>query len=220
MSVSTHLAIDLDEYDARIRTFIPDYDEMLEVTAAVVVRNRPKDVVDLGTGTGALAAAILARAPRTRITGIDEDAGMLNMAARRLPRRASFVHQSFLTAHLPACDAVVASFALHHVESRRTKGSLYLRMRKALRQSGVVVSADCHPASVSTLATDGMHAWRDHLARCYGRRKAAAFLRAWAHEDFYTPLDVELELAKSAGFDVDVAWRRGAFAVVVCKRRD
>ena len=36
MGVATHLGIKLSEYDARIRTFIPDYEEMLGVAAEVI----------------------------------------------------------------------------------------------------------------------------------------------------------------------------------------
>jgi hypothetical protein len=142
---------------------------------------------------------------------------MLALAARRLRGRASFVHDSFLHARLPPCDAITASFALHHIKSPRTKRALYARARKALRTGGWIVSADCHPAAVAALAVAGRRAWRDHLAHAYGGRKAAAFLRAWAGEDFYMPLEVELQLLQSAGFVVDVIWRRGSFAVVAAQ---
>ena len=217
MAVSTHLQIDLGEYDARIRTFIPRYEEML-AAAVVALRaaERPIEVVvDLGTGTGALAERVAKSFKRARLVGIDEDQGMLAMAARRLPaRRTTLVLDSFLHATLPRCDAVIASFALHHVEHHRTKKALYRRVRTALRPGGVLVSADCHPASGASLAAGGRTAWRDHLAETYGRRKAEGFLHAWSHEDFYVPLDVELSLLRGAGLSPEVTWRRDSFAVI------
>src|SRR6266540_400547 len=110
MGVAAHLGIDLADYDARIRTFIPDYDTMLDVGARILPR-RTRRIIDLGTGTGALAARCLARAPRARVVGIDSDTAILKMAERRLHRRASFIHGSFLRIALPSpADAVVASF--------------------------------------------------------------------------------------------------------------
>jgi ubiquinone/menaquinone biosynthesis C-methylase UbiE len=216
VSVSTHLVIDLAEYDTRIRTFIPDYDTMLDVAAHVVALRRPLDVVDLGTGTAALAARIARAMPKIVVTGIDADAGMLRMAARRLRRRrATLVHDSFLAAALPACDAVTASFALHHVERPRDKRRLFQRAHRALRPGGVLVSADCHPPAMDWLATDGRRAWLRHLAATYGSRQAERFLQAWAKEDFYMTLDDELGLLTSAGFAPTVAWRRNWFAVIV-----
>jgi hypothetical protein len=58
-----------------------------------------------------------------------------------------------------------------------------------------------------------------HLRESYSTRKAEALLRAWGKEDVYVSLDAELALLQSAGFMVDVAWRRGMFAVIVAGRR-
>jgi len=58
MSVASHLGIKISEYDARIRTFIPDYEEMLRVAASAVPR-AARTILDLGVGTGALSAACL-----------------------------------------------------------------------------------------------------------------------------------------------------------------
>lgn len=217
MAVSIHLKIALNEYDARIRTFIPDYEPMLDAAvAALVAARRPvRTVVDLGTGTGALAARVARAVPGVELIGIDEDEGMLGMAARRLKRhRATLIPGNFVRVPLPRCDAMTASFALHHIEQRRVKKALYARARAALRSGGALVSADCHPAANRALAAAGRDAWHAHLAKSYGPRKAEAFLRAWAHEDFYVPLDVELTLLQSAGFTADVVWRRGSFAVI------
>ncbi len=54
MGVATHLGIRLAEYDQRIRTFIPHYEEMLDGAAATVATLAGPDprVVDLGTGSG------------------------------------------------------------------------------------------------------------------------------------------------------------------------
>lgn len=218
MAVSTHLNIDLGEYDARIRTFIPHYEEMLEAAvAALPAAGRPIEaVVDLGTGTGALAHRVAKAATRARLVGIDEDEGMLALAARRLPRaRTTLVFDSFLRAPLPRCDAVTASFSLHHIEHHRAKRALYRRIKAALRPGGVLISADCHPATHGPLAATGRALWRDHLAASYGRRKAEGFLRAWSHEDFYVPLAAELSLMRGAGLTPEVTWRRDSFAVIV-----
>src|SRR5471030_3235528 len=117
MGVATHLGIKLTEYDSRIRTFIPHYEEMLDVAAAAI-SPRARAIVDLGIGTGALSARCLQTAPRARTTGIDVDPDILALAARRLGSRATLVTGSFLRAPLPPCNALVASYALHHVRTR------------------------------------------------------------------------------------------------------
>jgi ubiquinone/menaquinone biosynthesis C-methylase UbiE len=213
MGVATHLGIDLADYDARIRTFIPDYDVMLDEAAATLPRT-VRTIVDLGTGTGALAARCLTRVPRARIVAIDEDADILEAARRRLRGRASFLVGSFLRVPLPPCDSVVASFALHHVRTRAAKASLYRRIRKALTRHGTFISVDCNPASDRTLARDQRDAWSAHLRRAYGSREAENLLAAWGKEDVYVSLDDERELLERAGLKSEVVWRKGAFAVI------
>ena len=213
MSVATHLAIDLREYDARIRTFIPRYDEMLDAAAATVNALRPRVVVDLGIGTGALASRVVRRG--VGLVGIDEDAGILAFAGRRLrTNRPTLVAGSFLRVSLPPCDAIVASLALHHVESLSAKGKLYRRACAALGDKGVFVTADCFPSSLSAPAVDGRRAWLAHLERSYSPRAAREFLRTWAREDFYTTIEQEVALMVAAGLRCDVIWRHDNFAVI------
>jgi SAM-dependent methyltransferase len=218
MSVASHLGIELAEYDHRIRTFIPAYEEMLGA-AADAVDTGARTIVELGVGTGALAARCLKRVPKASVVGIDADSGILALAGRRLGRRAKLLTGNFVRASLPPADAVVASFALHHVRTRDAKARLYQRVGVALRPGGLFISADCHPAADRARAASQRDAWKTHLCASYDAVEAEALLRAWGREDVYVPLDEELALLKRAGFGVDVAWRRGAFAVIVAINR-
>jgi tRNA (cmo5U34)-methyltransferase len=218
MSVASHLGIELAEYDHRIRTFIPAYEEMLGA-AADAVDAGARTIVELGVGTGALAARCLKRLPKATVVGIDADSGILALAGRRLGRRATLLTGNFVRASLPPADAVVASFALHHIRTRGAKARLYQRVRAALRPGGLFISADCHPAANRARAASQRNAWKTHLRASYDAAEAESLLRAWGREDVYVPLDEELALLKRAGFSVDVAWRRDAFAVIVAINR-
>ena len=219
MGAASHLGIRTGEYDARIRTFIPFYEEMLGAAAtalATAITARAPVIVDLGIGSGALAAKCLAALPpRARVLGIDSDAAMLAMAVRRLRQRVETLEGDFLRTPVPACDGITASFALHHVRTRREKARLYRRLFRALRSGGAVVNADCCLAATVRARSADRALWLRHLARRYGARGAERYLRAWAKEDVYLPLADEVALMQRAGFVVDVAWRRASFAVVV-----
>ncbi|MCU1382434.1 MAG: class SAM-dependent methyltransferase [Acidobacteria bacterium] len=217
MGVASHLGITLTEYDSRIRTFIPHYEEMLDV-AALAIPPRARTIVDLGIGTGALSSRCLMRAPAARIVGIDVDPEILSLAGRRLGARATFIAGSFLHAPLPACDVAAASFALHHVRTRAAKASLYRRIRAALRPGGVFMSVDCQPARDARVRAAQFDAWRAHLRASYSAARAKGFLMSWSHEDVYVPLDAEIALLRGAGFRVELLWRRNAFAVLRAAR--
>jgi trans-aconitate methyltransferase len=172
MGVATHLGINLAEYDKRIRTFIPNYQEMLGVAAGNISAHA-KTIVDLGVGTGALASLCLKQAPHARVVGIDSDQEILTLAARRLGRSAMLVCDSFLRAELPPCEVIVASFALHHVRTPRAKANLYRRIRAAVRAGGRFITVDCNPAKENAVARKQRRAWAEHLRKSYSKTQAA-----------------------------------------------
>jgi trans-aconitate methyltransferase len=217
MGATSHLGIKFGSYDATIASLIPHYKELVAAAADAVEalsRTTPA-VVDLGTGSGALAAEILKVRPKARLIGIDADATMLLTAQRRLRGRIQTIHDNFELAKIPRCDVVSASFALHHIDAGRRKAAMYKRCFAALRDGGMLVSADCFLAASARLQREHREAWLRHLQRTYTRKKAENFLRTWAKEDVYFTLDRELELLKDAGFSTEVTWRKDSFAVVV-----
>ena len=220
MSVAEHLGIKTGEYDQQILTFIPFYDDILTAAVgALAALDRPaKTLVDLGTGSGALAGRCVTHLRGVRVIGIDSDAAMLAMAARRLGRRLTPVVANFEAAALPACDVITASFSLHHIARPATKQALFARAFAALGPGGMLIDADCLMNADARLQARDHDEWRRHLAATHGRAGAARFLRAWAGEDTYFTLDVEVALLRAAGFAVDVAWRRGGFAVLAATK--
>ena len=218
MGVASHLGIRIAEYDRRIRTFIPYYEEMLEAVAKHVPP-QARTIVDLGIGTGALAARCLRRAKAAQIVGIDLDREMMRLAERRLRGRVSLLCGTFLRMPLPRCDAVVTSFALHHIRTRPAKARFYRQIAAALHLGGMFLGADCCPARDPELAREQHRAWNLHLQRSYSSKQAAAFLDDWSHEDVYVPLEAEIKLIESAGFAIEVLWRKGAFAVLRGQRK-
>lgn len=216
MSVAEHLGIETSEYDAQILTFIPHYDEILDNAAAALdALERPGQViVDLGTGSGALAARCLRRLRGARVIGIDTDARMLEMAHRRLGRRLSTVVANFESAPIPRCDVVTASFSLHHITTPAAKARVFRRAWRSLAPGGMLIDADCATAASPRLRRKDLAAWHAHLAVAHGKAGATKFLNAWADEDTYFTLDQETSLLHDADFRVDVVWRRGAFAVI------
>ena len=217
MGATAHLGIKPGEYDKAIATLIPHYKELIGAAAAAVdmVARTIPTVVDLGTGSGTLAERILEVRPRARMIGIDADRAMLATATRRLRGQIRTIEDNFERARIPPCDVVSASFALHHIPTRRRKAAVYKRCFSSLRPGGMLVSADCFLASSPIVQKHNREAWLSHLQRAYTRRKAQQFLKTWAKEDVYFTLEREIELLKGAGFGVEVTWRNDSFAVVV-----
>jgi SAM-dependent methyltransferase len=221
MSVVSHLAVSPAQYDARIRSLIPLYDELIAEVARALdqAARQVRLVVDLGIGTGALARACLERTARARVWGIDADPDMMAIARARLgrlSRRVTMTRGSFLDVALPSCDAIVASYSLHHIRTSRAKLAFYRRCYRALPPGGVLINGDCAPASTPRGFARDLDVWFTHLEKTFGTRaRGRRVYESWADEDVYVPLAEEVRLLERAGFAVDVPWRRSPFAVIV-----
>jgi ubiquinone/menaquinone biosynthesis C-methylase UbiE len=220
-SVRKHLRLDIDAYDATIRRFIPAYEEMVATAVHAVVEHAPGLVLDLGAGTGALAAAVLERSKDAVVELVDIDKEMLTRARMRLAAfdgRTRFALRSF-DEPLPACDAVMASLALHHVPTLAAKTALFGRIHSVLEPGGLLVNADVTVPAEQPERTSAYEAWADHLV-ANGCRRADAFghFEAWAQEDTYFPLEDELNALTEAGFDASCAWQHGVSTVVVARK--
>ena len=209
-SVKQHLRLEIEAYDRTIRTWIPGYEQALKRAAEEVARVKPRRVLDLGAGTGALSEAILERSAKATVELLDVDAEMLAQARVRLKRfgeRVHFLRQSFHDA-LPECDAVAASLALHHVPAMTEKTQLYKRVLKALTLGGVLVNADVTMPAGEPRRSEDYAKWATHLVSC-GIKKDRAYehFREWAGEDTYFSLEMELKAMTEAGFAATCVWQ-------------
>lgn len=125
---------------------------------SVLLEQVPMDVervLDLGTGDGRLLALLQAERPAMSGVGVDFSAAMLVAARRRFDadERVKLIEHD-LCEPLPELgrfDAVVSSFAIHHLEHER-KRSLYSEAFDLLEPGGVFANFE-HVAS----ATQRLH---------------------------------------------------------------
>tara|TARA_R110002124_G_scaffold117983_4_gene275158 strand:+ start:28646 stop:29221 length:576 start_codon:yes stop_codon:yes gene_type:complete len=100
------------------------------------------DVLELGAGSGAAAAALLQRAPGIRLTVTDVDEGMVASARGRLARPGPQVEQADATA-LPfesaSFDFVLSFLMLHHVLNWQ---AAIAEAARVLRPGGLLLGYD------------------------------------------------------------------------------
>jgi tRNA (cmo5U34)-methyltransferase len=101
-------------------------------------------VLDLGAGTGLVAAMVKERWPAASVHLVDVSEGMLDEARARLRDAlgASFEVADYATAPLgTGWDLVVSALSIHHLEDA-AKRALFARIRDALRPGGLFVNAE------------------------------------------------------------------------------
>jgi tRNA (cmo5U34)-methyltransferase len=221
-SVSGHLKLRVTEYDELIQRLVPAYPRMRPVQLELLALALPGEgagrrVLDLGGGTGALAAAIAQRFPSVTVEIWDTDPEMLATARERCApfgERVRYVERSF-TDPLPECDAVAACIALHHVKDLAVKGAIYRNIFAALRPGGIFVNADTAVCAAPALRDHAYKLWARSMApHGINELQAYAHFASWAHEDYYPPLFAELRLLADAGFaEPECFWREAAAVV-------
>jgi trans-aconitate 2-methyltransferase len=138
-------------YDADMDIMHPNRHRMVDVIVEVLAagESAPSWVLDLGTGTGFLLRRLLSRFSRAQAVAVDGARPMLELARARLGELAvrvdfrvgDFRELASLCAGLPAIDAVVSSFALHHLPPE-AKSALAETAFALLSPGGWFLSAD------------------------------------------------------------------------------
>jgi tRNA threonylcarbamoyl adenosine modification protein (Sua5/YciO/YrdC/YwlC family) len=187
---------DASTYTEEIRADVQLYDALQDAVAEAS-GSGARRILDLGTGTGETARRVLAFHPDASLVGIDENEGMLAVAAAQLPSDRVSLRVARIEEPLPAgpFDLVTSALCVHHLDGAG-KADLFARVWDALAPGGrfvlgdVVVPVD--PAAATTPLTPG-----------YDRPSPVADQLGWLSE---------------AGFSPRVVWEEGDLAVI-CARR-
>lgn len=220
-SVRRHLKLEVREYDQTIRRFIPGYGQMLATLADRVLSGAPKRVLDLGSGTGAVAAVLLARSDTVEVELLDADPEMLARARERLAgygTRARFRVGSF-SDPLPEVEAVTASLALHHIPTLVEKEALYRRVQAALPPGGVFVNGDTTLPPHEPGRTEAFGSWASHLVQQgIPEPRAWQHFEEWSQEDTYFSVEEELAAMSRAGLEAGRIWHDRVMSVIVGRK--
>jgi len=166
-------------------------------------------ILDLGTGDGRLLALVKREHPNTEAVAIDFSPAMLEAAKKRFAGDSSLaVITHNLDNPLPDLgkfDAVISSFAIHHVAHQR-KRALYSEIHDLLNAGGVFCNLE-HVAS----PTPSLH---EEFLRQIG-------LTPETEDASNQLLDVETQLQwlREIGFaDVDCHWKWRELALLAGRR--
>jgi tRNA (cmo5U34)-methyltransferase len=208
-------------YEGPRRRLIPPFDAFYgtAIDALDLLHEAPRRVLDLGAGTGMLAARVAARFPQARLVLVDGAPAMLDQAREVLGDRADYVVAD-LADPLPGggFDAVVSALAIHHLDDA-DKRALFARVVEALPPGGVFVNAE-QVAAPTPCFERYYRSWHEASARAAGSDDAewAASMERMAH-DRCVDVETQLTWLRDAGFDAaDCLFKDRRFAVLVARR--
>jgi tRNA (cmo5U34)-methyltransferase len=209
-------------YDAPRRRLIPPFDAFYGTAADAlgVCEPAPRDVLDLGAGTGLLARAVRAAYPDARLTLTDGAAAMLDKAREQLGDEGVEYLLADLEDALPdgPWDAVISALAIHHLEDAG-KRRLFERVHAALRPGGVFANAE--QVAGPTPFFTGLYArWHEQRARAAGSDDGEwAGAEERMRYDRCASVEDQLQWLHAAGFaDADCLFKDHRFAVIVARK--
>ena len=146
------------EWDTMRLTY---YDESVTGTIAdAIALDDTQPVLDVGTGTGFIAAGLAPRADR--VIAIDNSSAMLDVARDNLVRLGIDnveIHEADLT-HLPldddSVDAAVANMVLHHTKD---PAAMLAEMTRVVRPGGWVAITDAIQHPYEWMRTEQADIW-------------------------------------------------------------
>jgi tRNA (cmo5U34)-methyltransferase len=208
-------------YEAPRRRLVPCFDAFYgtAVAALELLGRPPQRVLDLGAGTGMLAARVAAAHPDAELVLTDGAPAMLEQARAALGDRARLVVAD-LADPLPEgpFDAVVSALAIHHLDDAG-KRALFARVRAALPPGGVFVNAE-QVAGPTPCFDRRYRAWHEASARALGATDAEwAGAEERMRHDRCADVESQLRWLREAGFDAaDCLFKDHRFAVLVARR--
>jgi tRNA (cmo5U34)-methyltransferase len=209
------------QYDAARRRLIPPFDRFYGTAIdALHLAGEPRRILDLGAGTGVLAAFARDAFPAAELTLLDAASQMLDRARAALGEDRTTYLVADLADPLPAgpWDAVVSALAIHHLEDAG-KRDLFARVHAALRPGGVFVNAEQVLGPTPRLDALYME-WHEARARAAGSDDAewASAVERMRHDRSAT-VENQLTWLCDAGFAaVDCVFKDHRFAVIVALR--
>lgn len=224
--IKQHFEEEAREFDRIIVTLIPEYPQMVEalISAIPFDRSSPLGVIDLGCGTGTVAARVLEAFPNAQVTCLDLAENMIEMARAKLVRYplVRYVVGDFSVFDFDKkYDVVVSSLALHHLLTDEDKRRFYRRIHNTLASGGIFYNADVVLGPSDYLQNVYMEQWRKFMSRSVSKDEIESkWIPKYQAEDHPARLINQLDWMKEIGFaDVDVLWKYYNFAVYGGVRR-
>ena len=206
-------------YDQTRRRYIPCFDDFYGTALELIPhpRNAAIEILDLGAGTGLLAALVAEAFPHAHITLLDISDEMLAKAKERFTAQAQRIDYhtlDYIHEPLPGrYDVVVSALSLHHSPPDDLQ-AVFCKIYTALNDGGCFINADQALGPTPTLEEQYHQTWLRQIRQlgCTEQEVALALERMKA--DRTSTLKDQLSWLEAAGFaQVDCWYKHYRFVV-------
>jgi tRNA (cmo5U34)-methyltransferase len=214
-----------DEYDARVRMWLPDYEEVNEILLAAMQPFVPakSKQLDLGAGTGRFSKQVLAQFPDAHLTMVDFSDHMLAETSRsmemyngRFNTITADIFSRFLDFEPSSFDCIISTFAIHHGRSAEVYADLYRKIHHWLKPGGCFLCCDHIAGGNDYLTAMNLASWYDFISPKLPEHVNDQFIDGACREDSPLPLQQHFQLLTNAGFGtIDTLWKKQIFGIYI-----
>lgn len=222
--VRRHFDSEAGAFDEHVLKVVPYYREMLDalVLALPYPNHKKIKIMDLGCGTGTITYLIKSRFPNAEVKCVDVSQNMLDKASNKL-KKFSGIEYELADLHeyriKEKYDAIVASLALHHLETDKDKTALHKKIFKGLKKGGVFFNADITVSKNKGLQNKYLKKWEKFILKSMTEEFAKHNYGRYKREDRPSVLLDELERLKKIGFShIEILWKYYNFAVYCAEK--
>jgi tRNA (cmo5U34)-methyltransferase len=214
------------DYDDEIEKVVPHYCEIHQtiIDSLPFEASESFSLLELGTGTGNLAAKLLARFTNIKYAGLDYSEKMLKEAISKL--RKHNTHISLKTGNLidlnydKRFDCIVSCLVIHHLTDEEKK-KVFKRVFSLLRKPGFFINADPVKSHIEHIANNNQQNWFDWM-RANGLTESEIMERhrSKIKLDKNSGLAEQMEWLKETGFwNTEIVWKRFDKAIFCAMRK-
>lgn len=201
--LADHFNKQAEQYENEIANIIPDYNVMLSLVAQeLAAKPSVASILDLGCGTGALSKKLLEKLPSAKLTCVDLSEEMIAIAKQNLPKETEFIVSSFESLESgKKFDAIVSSFALHHIKTDDEKLAFYKKIFSWLNPKGIFLNLDLILGDGKRASEANMKYWVDYMEKTVGKEEAQnRWVKAHELDDCPISMKKHFMLLSDCGF--------------------
>lgn len=208
------------DYNAKIRRWVPYYDQLIEEMVQPPSAQAPQDILDLGCGNGNAIALLLEKYPTADFTLVDAAEDMIEACRQRFEGQTNLIYAQKYFQELSllpdSFDLVLAGLSFHHLQGEE-KQKIFQEVYRWLRPGGVLSASDLYASKKHPdYQEEVLQVW-EGLAKEQGTTDPEweALLEHHAQYDFPDSFEEQITWMKEAGFsEVKITFVKGNWGTV------
>jgi tRNA (cmo5U34)-methyltransferase len=213
-----------DEYSEAIKKINPCYHEMISSTLGYLPNNWiPKNILELGCGTGNLTILLREKFPETNITGVDISEESLEICKKRINSNNVHLQRNDLKTiclENEHFDIVISSLTVHHL-NREDRKNLYGKVKNWIKRKGWLIICDRYNDDNETVSDINRGIWHERaIANGATPEEWNTWMKHEIDHDHPGKLIDQVNILKEDLFftTVDIVWRKLLWAVIYAQK--